>query len=117
MDGMSNTTSPVIELEIGAPATEVHVACFTGQHSDIPDSVSALELNANALLPAVATASLDPAKPRSVIITPPATGNGGSGSVFAGEIGGVASGVFLQIHTVPPPNVKSVVYVSHGPVQ
>lgn len=115
---MPDTTSPVIDLIVGGPQVEVHVACFTGPASDVPDSTSALRLPNPAAAPSIATASLDAAKPRSVILTPPASGTGGGPiSIFVGEVGGQNNGLNLSVRSAPPPNVKSVVYVDHGPVQ
>lgn len=119
---MANTTSPLISMFVGDPPLEVHVSCTKTDPlggPDIVDSAAVLSVPNGAGLPSIATVTLDPAKPRSVIITPAASGNGGGPSlIFVGETGsGTIEGVQLNVQTTPRPIIKKVTFVDVGPVQ
>lgn len=113
---MALNQTPVISMYVGGAPVQVNVDVFTGVNGDQMDPSAALSLPNPNGFSSVATIALHPSDPRAVIVTPAASGNGGTAGLLVNEVGGATNPLQVNVSVTVQPMVKQVVFKSSGPV-
>lgn len=106
--------TPIINLTTNGAPVQINVECHQGPGGSQLDTSSTLAVNASPA-PGIATIATHPTNSRAVVVTP--GGSAGTLSLFVSSTPGADKNLEVRLQVDPPPLLREIVYLGHGPVQ